>query len=203
MVVVLMKETINNLKRVYRYGRQYKKNLIIFSIMSITFIVINIVAPIISAKALVYLTDNLYYQLFLAAVVIFLIELVAAINHWILRRNTQVFFRGTTKKIQLASAKEILKLELTDINKSSSGTFIQRIGSDTDEMSKIFTRGMGFLTNILTDIGIFIAILVIDRVVFLFYLISSLILTLIHLYKVKMLIKKIDYIEIKEKKLVV
>jgi ABC-type multidrug transport system fused ATPase/permease subunit len=180
-----MKETITNLKRVYKYGRKYRKNLIIFTLMSITFIVVNIVAPIISAKQLVYLTSSLYEELLLAAVVILFIEIISAINHWILRRNTQVFFRGTTKDIQIDTSKAILRIELSDIEKRSSGTFIQRIGSDTDEMSKIFTRGMGFLTSILTDIGIFVTVFVINKLIFLFYLACSLVLTMFHLYKVR------------------
>ena len=107
------------------------------------------------------------------------------LNHMILRKNAQVFFRGTTKNIQISAAKEILNIELYDIDRRTSGTFIQRINNDTDEMSKIFTRGMGFLTNILTDIGIFIAVFIINKKVFLFYLLSSLILTLMHLCKVE------------------
>ncbi len=180
-----MKETIDNLKKVYRYGKNYKKNLILFTLMSISFIIINIIAPIIVAKQLVYISKNLYVQLFIATIIILGINFIVAINHWILKRNTQVFFRGTTKDIQLSVAKEILKIELSDIDKQTSGTFIQRIGSDTDEMSKIFTRGMGYLTNILTDIGVFAAIFIINKVAFVFYLISALILILIHLYKVR------------------
>jgi len=180
-----MKKTFMNLKRVYDYGKNYRKNLLIFSLMSITFIIINIIIPMISARQLVYLSENLYVQLILASALILGIDFISAINHWILRRNTQVFFRGTTKNIQLDAAKEILKIELSDIDKKSSGTFIQRIGSDTDEMSRIFTRGMGFLTNILTDIGIFVAVFIINKTVFIFYLSGSIILTIIHLYKVR------------------
>ena len=185
-----MKETLKNLKRVYKYGRKYRKNLIIFTIMSITFIAINIIVPIIAAKQVVYLTGELYEELLLAALLILIIEVVAAINHWVLRKNTQVFFRGTTKDIQIDTSKAILKIELSDIEKRSSGTFITRIGSDTDEMSKIFTRGMGFLTSILTDIGIFITIFVINKIIFLYFLACSLALTMYHLYKVKSINEK-------------
>ncbi|MBQ9833995.1 MAG: ABC transporter ATP-binding protein [Bacilli bacterium] len=180
-----MKETFANLKKVYKFGIKYKKNLIMFSLMSLTFIIINIFLPIIGANQLIYLADNLYIQLLGASMIIFVVEIIAAINHLILRKNTQVFFRGTTKNIQLATAREILKIELTDIDSQTSGTFIQRVGSDTSEMPLIFTRGMGFLTSILTDIGIFVAIYIINKPVCLFYLISSAILTAIHLFKVR------------------
>ncbi len=180
-----MIETIKNLKRVYQYGKEYRKNLIIFTISSIVFILINTVVPIIGANQLVYLSKNIYFELLKASIIILIIEIVAEINRVILRRNTQIFFRGTTKNIQLKAAKEILKIKLEDIDKRTSGTFIQRLGSDADEMSKVFTRGMQYLTNILTDIGVFIAVFFINKIIFLFYLIGSLILTIIHLYKVK------------------
>lgn len=180
-----MKETLSNLKRVYQYGKEYKKNLIIFSIMSIFFVIINIIWPIIGAKQLLYLTSNMYEELLVAALVVLGLEFIAAIFHWILRRNTQVFFRGTTKNIQLEVSNELLKMELSDIEKKSSGTFIQRINSDTDEMSKIFTRGMGQLTSILTDLGIFVTVFVINKVVFLYFFTASLLLLTLHLYKVK------------------
>lgn len=180
-----MKETINNLKRVYNYGKQYKKNLIVIFLISIILVVINIVAPIFAAKQLVFLSKNLYAQLLGVSAIILIIEFTSEITRLILKRNTQRFFRGTTKNIQLDSAREILKIELFDIDKRSSGTFIQRIGNDTDEMSKVFTRGMRYLTNILTDIGIFIAVFIINKAVFVFYIVSSLLLSFIYLNKVK------------------
>ncbi len=185
-----MKETIKNLKKVYKFGREFKKSLIICIITSVIFIALNIIAPILWARQIVYLTDNLFNQLLLVSLIIFFIEVTAIMNRLILRRNTQVFFRGTTKNIQIATAKEMLKIELSDIDKKSSGTFIQRISNDADEMSRIFTRGMGFITNILTDIGIFAAIFIINKIVFLFYLICSIFLITMYIIKSKKINEK-------------
>lgn len=180
-----MKETIINLKKVYRYGSKYRVNLIITIFLSIIFCAMNILFPILTAKQLVSLSNNIYMELFIVSLFILGFDLLSAINHLILNRNTQKFFRGTTKNIQLDTAKEILKIELSDIDKSSTGTFIQRINNDTDEMSRVFTRGMGYLNSILTNIGIFVAVFIISKEVFLFYFICTSILIIIHLYKVK------------------
>ena len=180
-----MKETFNNLKKVYSYGKAYRKNLIIFTLVSCSFIIINIIIPVIGAKQIVYLSSSLFEELLMASFLILVIEFISATNHWILKRNTQVFFRGTTKNIQIAAAREILKIEINDVDHTTSGTFIQRIGNDTDEMSRIFTRGMGFLTNILTDIGIFVAVFLINKMVCLYYVVGAGVLTLIHLFKVQ------------------
>lgn len=178
-----MKETFKNLKKVYKFGKEYKKSLIICAITSLIFITINIVGPILWAKQVVYLTDNLFKQLLYVSALILGLNLVSTFNRLILRRNTQVFFRGTTKNIQIATSREVLKIQLSDIDKKSSGTFIQRIGNDADEMSRIFTRGMGYVTNILTDVGIFVAIFVINKIIFLFYLVGSIILVAMYLCK--------------------
>ena len=180
-----MKDTFKNLKRVYQFGKRYKKNLIIFSLLSVFFVIINIVIPMIGANQLVYLSNSLFEELVWASVLIFGISFLSAIFHWLLRRNTQVFFRGTIKNIQLAVSRELLKIEVSDIDKNNSGTFIQRINSDADEMGVIFTRGMGNLTNILTDIGVFLAVFIIDKRIFIFFLFGASLLTILHLFKVK------------------
>lgn len=180
-----MKGTLYNLKKVYKYGRKYKKALIYQIICCIVFITFNIILPIITAKQLVYLTDNLFQQLFIATIMVLIINIITHLFRVLLRRNTQIFFRGTTRDLQIALGKEILKIEISEMDKNSTGLFVQRLGSDTDEMSRIFTMGMGHLTGILTDIGIFVAVFIINKTIFLFYLIASLILTIIHLIKVK------------------
>ena len=180
-----MKETLQNLKKVYKYGKKYKKALIYQIICCIIFITFNIILPIITSKQLVYLTDNSFEQLFIATVMVLVINVITHLFRVLLRRNTQIFFRGTTRDLQVALGKEILKIEVSEIDKNSTGTFVQRLGSDTDELSRIFTMGMGHLTGILTDIGIFVAVFIINKTVFGFYLLSSFILTIIHLIKVK------------------
>ena len=180
-----MKETLKNLKKVYKYGKKYKKALIYQIICCIIFITFNIILPIITSKQLVYLTDNLFKQLFIATLMVLVINIITHLFRVLLRRNTQIFFRGTTRDLQVALGKEILKIEVSEIDKNSTGTFVQRLGSDTDELSRIFTMGMGHLTGILTDIGIFVAVFIINKTVFVFYLLASFILTLIHLIKVK------------------
>ena len=180
-----MKETLFNLKKVYFYGRKYKKALIYQIICCIFFITFNIILPIYTSKQLLYLTDSLFSKLIIITFMVLVINVVTHLFRVLLRRNTQIFFRGTTKDLQVALSKEILKIEISEIDNNSTGFFVQRLGSDTDEMSRIFTMGMGHLTGILTDIGVFVAVFIINKYVFLCYLLFSLILTIFHLIKVK------------------
>ena len=180
-----MKETIKNLKKVYKYGKKYKKALIKQIICCIFFITFNIIIPIVTSKQLVYLTDTMFEQLILATIVVLVINILNNFFKVLLRRNTQIFFRGTTRDLQCALGRELLKIETREIDNNSTGTFVQRLGSDTDELSRIFTMGMGHLTGILTDIGIFVAVFIINKTIFLFYLTASLLLTVFHLITVK------------------
>lgn len=180
-----MKETLNNLKEVYKYGKAFRKNLFITLICCIVFITFNIIAPIYTAKQLLSLTESLFGELLVASFVVLLITIVTELFRVLLRRNTQVFFRGSAKNIQVALGREILKLQVSEIDKNSTGTFVQRLTGDTDELSRIFTMGLGHITGIITNVGIFVAVLIINYKIFLYYLVVSIILTLIHLLKVK------------------
>ena len=55
-----MKETLNNLKKVYQYGKEYNKNLIFFTILSFAFVIINVIYPIFTAKQITYLSTGLF-----------------------------------------------------------------------------------------------------------------------------------------------
>lgn len=180
-----MKNTFKNLGIVYKYGKKYRKNFISFTIISIINIGVNIVYPIISARMLVALSTSLFQELFYAALICFGFSIMCDFTTVILRKNTQKYFRGTTKGIQMDAAKEILKLELSSIDSHGSGTFVTRLGSDTDELGHVFTRGMGMLTAIFTDIGIYVAIFILNKIVFVYFVVCSLILTLLNLLKIK------------------
>ncbi|MBO6195320.1 MAG: ABC transporter ATP-binding protein [Bacilli bacterium] len=180
-----MKETLKNFKRVYSYAREYRKNFIIFTLISVLFVAFNIVTPIIGAKMIVALTDNLYFDLFLMALIMFVLNMVCVAFDVVLRRNTQKFFRGTSKNIEIDAANSILKIELSNIDNNNSGTFIQRLTSDPNELGHVFTRTIGFLTGILTNIGTFVAVFIINKPVFIYYFTCSTIITILFIIRSK------------------
>lgn len=46
----IMKETINNLKKVYQFGKDFKTSLFLATFFSFVFIIVNVVYPIFTAK---------------------------------------------------------------------------------------------------------------------------------------------------------
>lgn len=178
-----MKETIKNLKKVYSYGKEYKSCLIIQIICCIVGIAINISVPLISAKFIVNFTDSIWDQALFMALILLGISAVNEVKTLIIRKNTQIFRRGTVRNMQMSLGRETLKLEQSTLDSNSSGAFIQRLTNDTDKMAGMFTTGMGKLTGFLSNIGSFVAILIIDYHMFIYYLISAIVLTILHYIK--------------------
>lgn len=180
-----MKRTIRNLKYVYNYGKEYKKALIFESIGSIFGIVIGITLPILSAKQVVYLTDNMWIQLLFMSFVILIIGIISALKTVLIRKNTQKFTVGVTEKMQKQLGTEILKITQKELDSNSTGTFVRRMTSDTDELANMFTTGFGRCVGIISSIGTFISILIINRIVFVYYAFVASILTSLHIIKSK------------------
>lgn len=180
-----MQETLTNLKKVFKYGKNFKINLIIQVICSIFRVIIGVILPLFAAKQIVYFTDNIWKQAIYISIVICVINILQNLNTVIFRKNTQIFRRGTVKNIQIHLGNEILKLKQEELDKNSSGKYIQRIVNDTDNMSSIFTSGMSNLTAVVSSIGVFIAVFFINKKVFLYYFITSVILVFLQMVKMK------------------
>ena len=52
--------------------------------------------------------------------------------------------------------------------------------SDASELSNMFTGGFGRMVGILTSVGTFISVFIINKTVFLFYLACAILLTYLH-----------------------
>jgi len=180
-----VKLTFQNIKNVYKYGKKYRWSLILQVIGCIISIAINIALPILAAKQIVYITDNQVYQVLFVSLVILFVNFIQQLKTVLIRKNTQIFYRGVMEDLQNDLSSEILKINQSDIDNHSTGTFIQRMTHDTSEMSNMFTIGMGKVTGIISSLGIFISILVINFKVFLYYLLTSTILTVLYLIKAK------------------
>lgn len=181
-----MKEFLNNLKFAWQYSKNQKKNLIGFIFTNILIIVISVIVPILSAKIIIYLTDNEFRQLLLIALVILLVEWSRNILNYIGRYNSNVLFRETYVNLQTSLGKEILKIENKNIDSEGSGLFIQRLTNDTSKLSEVFPMLIDFLTNIITNIGIFVAIFIINKIVFFYIIFMTVILYFIEKRRVRL-----------------
>ena len=169
-----IKEVWGNLKFTWKYVKEQKYKVLGFALCNIVMIIISIVVPIISAKIIVDLTNSKFNQLILMAVFLFIFENLRNISTFFARKFGQLTYRETFCKIQVDLGKTILKLNNDTLDKNSSGVFIQRLTGDTSKIADVFNILTFRLSDILTNIGIFVAIFIIDYRVFVFVLFSTL-----------------------------
>jgi ABC-type multidrug transport system fused ATPase/permease subunit len=168
---VVKVELVKNLKFAYKYAKGKKGLLILYLICNIISIAVSIVIPIVSAKMVVALTSNVIYELICMAVVMYLVETVNSVVNYISRYCSQVIYRESFTKLQIELGSEILKLKNSCIDKNGSGVFIQRITNDTSRLADIFNVLNRYAGNVLANIGVLVAIFLISKVVFVYYII--------------------------------
>ena len=163
-----MNSFIDNIKFAWIYAKNQKKYIIYYIIVNIFLIFISIIVPILSAHIIINLTRNQFTQLIFMALIIYIIENIRSLAHYFQSKFSQIIYRETFILIQTDLGKNILKLENSVIDKNSSGVFIQRLTNDTSRLADIFTVFNIYLTKIITDIGILIAIFIINKICFIF-----------------------------------
>ncbi|MFI3307829.1 MAG: ABC transporter ATP-binding protein, partial [Mycoplasmatota bacterium] len=180
-----MKKTFKNLKRTYQFGKEYKKHLIYQVIGCVLVVVVNILKPLLLAKFIIEFTEYNWNQTIITGLLLLILEIISSLKTVLIRKNTQIVRRGIVKNIQMKLGKEILDMKQSDLDKTSSGIFLQRLTIDSDKLAELFTTGMGYLTAIISNIGAFIAIFIIEYKMGLYYLFASFILTLLNYVKTK------------------
>ncbi len=185
-----MTEFLINLKKVSKFAKNQKKNIILFIIITLLISAIGIVVPMITSMQLVNLTGSFFDKALFATLLLFCIEIFRNIVNYFNRKISQIFFRETMYTLQTSIGKEILDIEVSSIDKHSTGTFTQRIASDTDSLSSIFTVGVRFFNSVITDLGVFAAVLIINPIFFLYYIASFMVLLLLQRKRVRAVGKK-------------
>ncbi len=190
-----MKEFIANLKLVWRFAKYQKKNIIKTTIWKIIMMIISVVVPLISAKIIVNLTDNKIYQCLMFVVLMFVMENLRNFAIYFSNYFSQVVFRETMVLMQKSLGDAMLKLETKIIDDNGSGVFIQRLTNDVSLLSDEFSSINNYFGNIITNIGIFVAIFVINKWIFLYSVLYTILLYYIFkkrnsLYNEKMKIYK-------------
>ena len=171
-----MKELFKNLKFAWKYVQGQKGKIILLAIIGLFLAVIGVVLPILSARLIVYLTSNELLQLLSIAFVVFAVEILKNIMKYFSDYLLNIVYRETFNNIQISLGKEMLKLKNKTLDSNSSGFFIQRLMGDTSKLSSIFNIINSNLTEIISSIGILIAVLIINFWIFLYMLIVIILL---------------------------
>ncbi len=164
-----MKELWNNLKFAWKYAKDQKIRLIFYILFNCVAVAISIGVPIISAQVIINLTNSKFTQLLIMSAILMGVEVLRNFVNFATAYFSQVIYRETFTKIQSDLGKEILRLENKSLDENSSGVFIQRLTNDTGRIAEIFNVLNMHLSNIITDVGIFGAVFIINKIAF-FYL---------------------------------
>ena len=166
-----MKTFFSNLKKAWIYGKTQKKFIIGYIIFNIIFVFINLFVPILSAKSIVELTSNKLKQVIYIGLIILVVELLRNFANYITGYFRQQIYRETYSKLETTLGAEILKIENQNLDEKGSGLFIQRLTNDASKIADIFVVLNIYFSHILTDIGIFLAIFIINKIIFVYLVI--------------------------------
>ena len=179
-----MREFINNLKFTWKYAKNEKYKIIKYTITNLIDVIISVVVPILSAKIIVALTSNLFYQVVLIGIVLFIVNFLWNVVGYLGSFYTQYIYRESFVRIQTDLGRNILKLENKIIDSKNSGVFIQRLTNDTSRIADIFGVLNTYLRDILTSVGIFFAIFIINKQAFLYFAVMVIVLFIIEKLRV-------------------
>lgn len=157
-----------NIKQLWPFIKKSKGNLIGYLIVSILEGVVGAIFPLIEAKVVLNLTSGLIEQLILSAIAVFLLGIILYLLYYFKGFFFRKIYRKTSNELQIAVARETLKLEVCEIDKASSGLFIDRLNRDTQEISSIFMEYTYWISSIISNLGVLVAIFMLNKYLFIF-----------------------------------
>lgn len=187
-----------NIKKTWFYIKDCKANLIGYAIVSIIEAIISAILPLISAKIILNITDGIMEQLILSALIVCGIEFILWIAFYFKGFLYEKVYQRTLINLQIAVARETLKLEIKEIDKATSGLFIDRLNKDTGDISAMFMEYTYWTSNVISNIGVLFAVFILNKYLFVYALITSTCIFLINKkrlgkqYEVQKSLKKIQ-----------
>lgn len=180
-----MKLFLNNFKKIWKYGENNKSLIVKCIIYNIVFVAIRISVILLSAKLIIKLTDNDLIGLLIIGLLVYIIELSHNTIYYFLEGCYQKIYKNLFTKLQSSLSNEILTIENECIDKNSSGLFIQRITNDTSNLASLFKDLIQVLGQLLSDVGIYITILIVSKIAFIYFVICTIVIFFIALQKEK------------------
>ena len=170
-----------NIKKSWRFVKKEKNRLFICLFFSLILCGMSVLAPVFSAKMLLNITDGLFIELLYVAFVVLILEMMRNLFHYLYNMIFGRYLLNITLNLQSEIAKETLKLEVSELDKRSSGVFIDRLNVDTRDIANIFTRLGDAIIDVLTNVGVLIAILIVNKIMFLYFVVTLTILFILQI----------------------
>ena len=169
-----------NVKRTWKYIKEARLNLIDYGLVSVIEAIISAIIPLMAAKVILNITNGIINELILSAIIVFFIDLLLYAMVYFKGFFYQKIYQKTLISIQKSLTKEILNLEVQEIDKNSSGLFIDRLNKDTQDMAGLFMEYAYWLSYIITNVGVLVTIFILNKYLFMYAVITSLIVYFIN-----------------------
>ena len=192
-----IKALFRNFKRTWKFVKEERSKLIVCLILSGILCLISAITPLLSAKLLLNLTEGLLDNLLKVAFFILIVELTRNIGQFLYGIIFNKYMMNTVSLLQYNIAKETLRLETFELDKKSSGVFIDRLNNDSRDIVNIFNSFGETIIEVVTNIGVLLAIFFVNKIIFIYYLLTMIILFMLE----KMKMKKFFEIDKKRRKI--
>ncbi len=149
--------------------------MILYVVLGLVEIPLSVVVPMLSAQRILELTGNKLDQLLYTSLAVFGIGLVLNVLDFVDHILYWKIYRQIMTKLRTAIIREAIKLEVREVDKSSTGVFITRINVDTNEVSFVLGEIISQVTTILTRVGVMGAVFVMNKYMFVYVLIAALV----------------------------
>lgn len=163
------------IKKTWKYVKNGKKDLICYLFVSLLEAILSAVFPLLEAKIVLNITSGFMNELIVTALVLFVMNLTSTIVYALKPLFYNKVYRKVIVNLQTAIARETLKLEIKEIDKESSGVFIDRLNKDTDDIAGIFMEYTYWISNVLSNVGVLVAIFFLNKYLFVYSILTALI----------------------------
>ena len=143
-----------NLRRTLKYAKSSRKYVVLYVVLGLVEIPLSVVVPMLSAQRILELTGNKLDQLLYTSLAVFGIGLVLNVLDFVDHILYWKIYRQIMTKLRTAIIREAIKLEVREVDKSSTGVFITRINVDTNDVSFVLGEIVYQVTAILTRVGV-------------------------------------------------
>ncbi len=179
-----LKESFKNFRRTFKYAKEERKQFILFLSFSLLVAITGAVFPVLSAQIVVNITNSFFLKVIIVAIALFFVQNIRNISNYFTNKCTQLFLRKTLLEMNTDVAEKAVKLKMKEIENKSTGLFIDRISNDSNNMVNTLLNLNVYITEIIANIGVLFAIFIISKIMFLYVLLSLILLYLIE--KVRM-----------------
>lgn len=166
------KASIMYMKKAYRYMEDNKRLFVSYVVLSILIGIIGAVIPLVSAQVVISMQNEIWKQLIVVGLCFVSMRMLSSLVGYLSSKVSRVFYRETYLNLQVEVARSIIDLETAEIDKNSSGVFIDRLSQDTSNIAEVFRTIFRKLNIIITNVGILFAVFAINKPMFIYFIVA-------------------------------